>query len=194
MTQSLLSAWGYIFKAYDADEAYDSFLKTLRRELTETTEAMQDGIDFESMVITYCKGGVYDLSSPWHNAAKKVAKIVYGSAFQVPLYTERTLNGITFLLYGRADALKAGTCYDIKFSQTYEPGKYLDSPQHPMYMACEPLIRRFEYVVSDGVDVFTETYSRADTPPIEREITAFMSWLESAGLQQTYFDLWRAKN
>ena len=68
------------------------------------------------------------------------------------------VNGMEFVLYGRLDTLKAGTIYDIKFSGSYDKGKYVDSTQHPTYMELIPEADQFTYVVSNGQNVWTETY------------------------------------
>lgn len=67
ITQSLLSSWAYIFNAYEGyeEDAMESFLSTLRREPSEPTEAMLDGIDFENAVYRLASGdGRYLETSP----------------------------------------------------------------------------------------------------------------------------------
>ena len=56
ITHSLLSSWLYTMRdnpyetADSTDDPMSDFLRTLRREPTPTTEAMQKGIDFENLV------------------------------------------------------------------------------------------------------------------------------------------------
>ena len=52
MTQTLLSAWLYQYTCAEGyeEEARESFLKTLRREPTEPSEAIERGIAFEDAV------------------------------------------------------------------------------------------------------------------------------------------------
>ena len=94
-------------------------------------------------------------------------------------------------IYGRLDALKAGVIYDLKFSKSYEAGKYLDSPQHPIYLDCVPEAVRFVYVISDGKAVYTEEYRREEVTSPDRVICEFMAYLEQSDLAQTYIDYWK---
>ena len=89
--------------------------------------------------------------------------------FQVAAYRDKRIDGVPFLLYGRLDALKAGTIYDTKFVRRYEAGKYVSSPQHPMYFDCVPEASRFVYVVSDGKFVYQEEYRRGEVPEPDRD-------------------------
>ena len=75
------------------------------------------------------------------------------------------------------DVLKAGIIYDIKRSDTYEVGKYIDSPQHPMYMACVSQAKEFVYLISDGKEVYQERYTRDDIEPITEIIKDFFAFL-----------------
>ena len=71
MTHSLLSSWLYAMKSSPYEDltserdAYGDFLKTLRREPTETTQAMQNGIDFENMVTDIVNGVEVDSDEKW---------------------------------------------------------------------------------------------------------------------------------
>lgn len=97
------------------------------------------------------------------------------------------------VLYGRLDALKAGTIYDIKFSKSYERGKYFGSTQHPTYLRIIPEATEFVYLVSNGVDVWHEEYRRGEVFPIEPTIQNFFYWLEDAGLAGVYEQFWQAR-
>lgn len=61
MTHSLLSSWMYCLRENPYEDAttesdpMGEFLKILRREPTETTEAMAKGIEFENLGRRYCK-------------------------------------------------------------------------------------------------------------------------------------------
>lgn len=109
-------------------------------------------------------------------------------------YRDMVIDGIPFLLYGRLDVLKAGEIYDIKFSHSYRPGKYLDSPQHPMYFACCPEVERFTYLVSNGRDLYREIYTRNETPEIETIVKPFVQYLEFSELDELYAEKWKARD
>ena len=217
LTHSLLSSWMYAIAEDPYEDAtserdrYAEFLQTLRRVETPTTAAMQFGIDFEDLVMGVLIGAKFAgyhwetkdkmllskdvpiFEHPWYDAAQKVAQIVKGGQFQCKVKKEITVSGITFLLYGRLDVLKAGEINDIKFSKSYDRGKYFDSTQHPTYMELVPEARRFRYIISNGREVWTETYEREETPDICPIISDFADWLTGQGLLPVYKDYWEAK-
>lgn len=198
ITHSLLSSWLYSLRENpneDMETEKDSreeFLKVLRREPVETTEAMQNGVDFENLV-TACIQGAGDRSNKWFYAASAVASELRGAQLQFVASKRVLIAGQEYVLYGRFDALKAGVISDIKFSKGYEKGKYFDSTQHPMYMFLMPTAQEFTYIVSNGSFVWHETYTREETKDIFPIITAFLAWLEDAGLLDLYRKHWEAK-
>lgn len=217
ITHSLLSSWLYSLRddpfadGTQEDTSKEDFLRVLRREPTPTTEAMQNGIDFENLVTDIVNGQykpqVMETRQepnsgeiiesvkhhPWYAAADKVADIVRGGQLQYVAKAVTRVNDMELLLYGRLDALKAGKIYDIKFSKGYERGKYVDSTQHPMYMALVPEALDFTYLVSNGTEVWTEQYRRDETPDILPTVRAFLDWLRMAGLMKVYMEHWAAK-
>lgn len=197
ITHSLLSSWLYAMKgnpyedATTERDAYAEFMAVLRREPTPTTEAMQKGIDFENLVTDITEGHG-DTSNDWYEAAEKVAQIVKDAPLQVKASREIQVNGMRILLYGRMDSLKAGVIRDIKFSTGYERGKYIDSTQHPTYFEIEPGATRFEYVVSNGRDVWTEPYTREETRSIIPIISDFLYWLQDTEHMEIFKEKWVA--
>ena len=215
MTHSLLSAWLYSMQenpysdATQEDTSKEDFLRVLRREPTPTTEAMQNGIDFENLVTDIC-ANIHPVQEnlmgtrtdegdnvpeelqkhQWFIPALKVAKTVRGGQLQYVAQKRVDISGMEILLYGRLDALKAGQIYDIKFSKGYERGKYYDSTQHPMYLELMPEAKAFTYLVSNGTEVWTETYRRDETPSIYPTIRDFLRWLEAVGLTGVYKEHW----
>lgn len=197
ITHSLLSAWlrSISENPYDdatqEDSSKEEFLRVLRREPTHTTEAMQNGIDFEDMVTALTQGRPTDpKKAAWLEAAQKVADIVRGGQLQYAAKQYVQAYGTEIMLYGRLDALKAGHIYDIKFSGSYDRGKYIDSTQHPMYLELMPEAVDFTYLVSNGTDVWTERYRRDETQSIYPVIRDFLHWLTATGLIQTYLYHW----
>lgn len=197
LTHSLLSAWLYAMRDNPYEDLTterdnrEEFLKALRREPTETTEAMQNGIEFEDLVTAIINQN-YDESHKWIEAAQKVADIVRGGKLQYKAKKPVEVSGEKFLLYGRLDVLKAGQIMDIKFSKSYDRGKYLTSTQHPTYLELIPEAEQFTYVISNGNDVWTETYRREETPSIFPIIEDFVAYLKTSGLWETYTQHWSA--
>ncbi len=198
ITHSLLSSWLYSMKenpytdsTNEPDEPMAEFLQVLRREPSPTTDAMQKGIDFENLVTDIvCNRG--DPSHKWFAAANKVARIVRGGVLQCRSKKIIQVDSMQVLLYGRLDCLKAGEIFDIKFSSKYERGKYIDSTQHPVYLEIVPEAMQFTYLVSNGTDVWRETYRRDETKDIRPIIGDFLSWLRAVDLLGLYKEKWLA--
>ena len=197
LTHSLLSSWLYAMKDSPYEDAtterdsYQEFLQTLCREQGEQTEAMRNGIEFEDLV-TDIVNGKADTEHKWYEAASKVASIVKGGQLQYTAKKKVTVSGIEILIYGRLDVLKAGEVIDIKFSKGYERGKYLSSTQHPTYLELIQEAERFTYLVSNGTEVWTETYRRDETPDITVIIASFLECLKANDLWELYEKHWTA--
>lgn len=197
ITHSLLSAWLYAMRDNPYEDAtterdyYQDFLRTLRKEPGEQTEAMLNGIAFEDLVTDIVSGDA-DTGHKWYEAACKVAGLVKGGQLQYKAKKEITVSGVNLLLYGRLDVLKAGEIIDIKFSKSYDRGKYIDSTQHPTYMELIPEAYRFTYLVTNGSEVWTESYRRDETPDIVPVIEGFLQYLREADLWEVFAANWKA--
>ena len=198
MTHSLLSSWLHSMKDNPYEDATterdpaEEFLQTLRREPIPTNEAMQNGIDFENLV-TNIAYGMSPEGDSWGEAAAAIADRVRGGLFQYKAYKEIHVGSMTLLLNGRLDVLKAGEIFDIKFSKSYDSGKFFGSTQHPMYFELVPEAYSFTYLVSNGSSVWSETYRRDETQSIIPTISNFLSWLDDAGLMPLYREKWEVK-
>lgn len=198
-------------------DAYSEFLDYLNKVETPPTEDMLNGMEFEKLVTDIATGSFHPTyewehdkngnlvvepnsgepmghySYPrWYNAADNVACVVRGGQFQYKAKKSVNVGGIEFLLYGKLDVLKAGTIYDIKFSKNYDRGKYFGSTQHPLYLELVPEAGEFTYLVSNGTDVWTETYFREDTRSIFPVIADFTDWIKAQGLFPIYSEKWSA--
>ena len=200
MTHSLLSAWLYSMQdnpfadATQEDTSKEDFLRVLRREPTPTTEAMQNGIDFEDLVTELVRGEQPNpAKAAWMEPAQKVAGIIRGGQLQYVATRKVVVDRTEFLLYGRLDALRAGRIYDIKFSKSYDRGKYIDSTQHPMYLELLPSAESFTYLVSNGTELWTEKYRRDETRSIFPVIRDFVAYLDGTGLMPIYREHWVAR-
>lgn len=198
VTHSLLNSWSYALKENPFEDQTSErdpmadFMSTLRREPITPNQAMQNGIDFEDLVTGILRGS----ASPghrWYDAASNVATLIEGAQLQHRAMRTVRIGDRNIFLYGRLDALRAGVIYDIKFSQSYDAGKYIDNTQHPMYMALVPEAYGFTYLVSNGSNVWPEHYRRDETPDILKTIQQFFDWLDGQGLTQLYLDHWEAR-
>lgn len=200
ITQSLLGAWNYVHSCYEGceEDAMASFLSALRREPSEITEAMQNGIDFENEVYAQASGQLRPPHPKWEHGIMQVASLLTGAQFQVRVQRELEIDNMTFLVYGVLDALQAGTIYDVKFKNKSFgsidlAGEYFDSPQHPFYFYLVPEALRFRYLVSDGQDLYIEEYRPEDTADAEDLIREFVAFLKATDLLDTYKQFWAAR-
>lgn len=217
VTHSLLAAWdramfGDPYEDLTTErDAVHEFMQVLRREPTPTTEAMQNGIEFENLVTDIVNGKQVVKEVPgevnpvsgevcwqkeyprWYEGANKIAEIVRGGQLQYKVSRLLHIGAADILLYGRLDVLKAGGVYDIKFSKSYDRGKYFRSTQHPTYLQLVPEASKFTYLVSNGTDLWTETYRREETPSIIGFISDFLTWLERTGYLEIYKEKWVVK-
>jgi hypothetical protein len=190
ITQTLLSSYEWIFKSEDG---YEDFLKTLRREPFQQNKAMLDGIHFENMVYARVGGAPPSPKNQWHEGVETVYGIVKDAALQVKLYRDISVGKREFVLYGILDALYAGHIYDIKFSKNYYRGKYLKSPQHPMYFKLCPEAIDFIYISSDGDETFQERYEPQDCDDISDKISEFLRFIEREKLEEDFTTNWKSK-
>lgn len=197
ITQSLLSAWSYAHTCYEscAEEAYEEFLNAINRVPKEATPEMQNGIDFENEVYKEAAGVPRTPHPYWENGIKAVATVIKGAQTQVKAQRECTVGKKTLLVYGILDALRAGVICDVKFSNksfnsAEIAGKYLDSSQHPTYFYLVPEAYRFEYLVSDGEDIYTESYTRENARQFEEIAAEFLDSIEAMGLMSIYEKKW----
>jgi hypothetical protein len=193
VTQSLLSSWKYQFDCRDGceEQARQDFMDTLNRIDKPETEAMAAGKEFENVVTDILNGQTIQAhDEAYVKCAGRAATYLTGAQLQVKGYKDIWIDGLPFLLYGRLDGLKAGVIYDIKFSGSYEVGKYYDSYQHPMYFELVPAAEAFVYLVSDGRRVWTERYYRGEGADIYKALNSFLAWLRVYGLLDLYLEKW----
>ena len=191
ITQSLLSSFEWVFRK---DDGYDSFLKTLNREKEPPTKAMLDGIRFENCLNNVLNGEEITWDHEWFDPIREMKNELWGAQQQVTLFSETVVDGQLFLLHGVLDYLREGHIWDCKFSKKYELGKYLTSPQHPMYLTLVPEARDFTYIVSDGKYVYRERYPRDIVPPVEPIIKNFMVFCKKYNIWDTYIKKWSVNN
>jgi hypothetical protein len=217
ITKTLLDSWNYMFDCAEGqeDNAREEFLTTLKREQTPPNEAQQAGLDFEHLVMEIAEGRFvpewvgdgtvnsvsgeamgYDKYPKNYAGAKKIAEIVQGGQWQVHVDTNLTVDGRDFWLHGFCDVVKAGVIYDVKFkTKSFGSldlwGSYRHSAQHSAYLRCLPEAYQFVYLVSDGDDLYTETYDRKNSEPIENIIHHFLEWMKTEPeLLKLYDERW----
>ena len=192
ITPTLINAYQYYindeFKS-PADSRAD-FLKTLSREKFKPNEAMQKGIELEDTIKEISSSDFayrsFCDSLPEDNIEQRditmllLVDIVKGGLWQQTCKKDLKIGNKEFLLYGKMDVIKRDTIYDIKFTDNYELGKFLDSSQHLIYLYCTGL-PKFQYLISDGKDYWIEDYyNHANIEnEIKSKISDFLGYLEN---------------
>lgn len=207
VTASLLSDWLWFIKD-ERENAEEKFISRLRREQSEDNEDMQAGRAFEARVrlqnepegkwlterdVEDLKATEKKVNEEYFQTVLEVSNITHGGLWQVAL-SEIWDNGIqAFCLYGRLDVLSLGVT-DVKFSKTFEVGKYRDAPQTRMYLTLAKQAPHMTYAVSDGRNVMTDFYLRKDIEPIYSMVNDFWNWLNTyPKFLSLYIENWKSK-
>lgn len=193
ITPTLLNSWDFFLSAQEEweEKAREEFRATLRREPFLPTPAIQAGIDFERDVRDVSEGRALNREHDrYSECVEEIADIVRGGAWQVKVQKTILSGGNLILLYGKVDVLKGPVCYDIKFTGEYEAPKYQHSAQHPLYLECLETVPIFQYLVSDGSQVYIEEYRKDSIPPVDPMVADFLSWM---GANPTYGEIFRDK-
>jgi hypothetical protein len=200
ITQTLLSSWAYVFNCWEGTEedAMSDFLRTLKREPSEPTDAMLEGIEFENEVYAAASEKKREPHTKWESGIQLVATFLRGAQTQVKAQRDIRVHGMDFLVYGILDGLRAGVIFDVKkkskgFGSLELAGGYLESAQHPAYFYIVPEAYEFQYLVSDGQDLYVEKYRPEECRPISEIIEEFIISIEAMGLLPLYKEKWAAK-
>ncbi len=200
ITQTLLSSWAYVFNCWEGTEedAMADFVRTLKREPSEQTEAMKEGIEFENEVYAEAAGKNRKPHAKWESGIQLVATFLRGAQTQVKAQRDIRVHGMDFLVYGILDGLRAGVIFDVKkkskgFGSIELAGEYFESAQHSAYFYIVPEAYEFQYLVSDGQDLYVEKYRREDCRLISEIIEEFIISIEAMGLLPLYKEKWAAK-
>lgn len=182
ITPSLLGSWEYYLNCAEEKEAEAkaSFLSTLRREPIPDNEDMANGRKFEDAVYSVCRGfeGTFLEGEAYTKCVHEVASYVRGGAWQVKTYKDMTIDGQEFLVYGRIDVLRGPWVYDIKYSHTFDIGKYQDAPQTKIYLDLEEKTIGMRYLVCNGSSVAVDEYRRDSVKSAYSLIATFWRWIK----------------
>lgn len=213
ITPSLYSAWHFYakpqFDRTDEQEqaARAEFIRALKKESGEPTDAIRRGVLFEQMIMQGVdKGKVLlpdELDSkgkPLFNpdkydtqCAQHIADMVRGGVFQIK--SGRELPSGNFI-YGVADCILLNGGGDFKYVGEYEMGKYQKSIQHLAYMYIWNL-PQFYYFVADGSPIpFIEPYmwNEGSLALLDSRIAEMVWWInQDAELRQIFDEKWTYK-
>lgn len=188
ITPSLYYAY-YWYAVREYGEKED-FLKVLRKEKTEPTDIMLDGIAFENNIKNLCNKE----ETEGEETENQIANIVRGGFWQQRVKKELE----DYLLYGICDVIKGDTIYDIKFCKQYSDGKYNDSIQHLVYMYCSGM-RKFSYLIgsqSKKNEIYIEEHSWNDDSEneLKSKIFEMISFIEgNKEFKKAFYDNWRVE-
>lgn len=158
LTPSLYDSWRFfhLLESKPKQELLDTLLKIK----TPPNDKMLAGIDFENAVRDYCEGRLTDLGmfdGTYADCVREVAGEVKGGLWQQSMQINMVIAGNPYLVYGKSDVMRRDWVKDIKFSSSYEVGKYTPSIQHAVYLVGSG-IKKFRYLISDGRSVWMEDY------------------------------------
>jgi len=181
ISPTFLDSFAYYQKADDdhVDVKRQELIDRLNG-ITVTTEAMQKGTDFESLLCNYIDGrATLDDWNALTPVIKEMAGYVRGGIRQMRVGVH-LLPDVT--LIGYIDFLNRGTVYDVKTTGKYEFPKFLHKNQHLMYLAAlrQQKIDTFKYLVTDFKDCFIETYHWQDSmiDELRGRVNAFFDYLK----------------
>lgn len=187
VTATLLNSWNYIYEVDDDkyQEAYDSFIKTLKRIKEPPNFFMLRGLEFEKS----CYSGI----------VPTISNIIRDGAYQVYAEKDYTVGGLNVRLLGVLDCLKSGVIYDIKRVNQYDLQKYFTSYQHHIYLELVKEAEKFVYLVAAGMnddylDFYQEEYTQADKIDVVEAISLFFQFLRDNKLWDIYTEHWRIEN
>lgn len=174
------------------DKPLDELVSTLHKAKSPPNDAMLAGIAFEDHV----RGvAAPDASPAYMRCVKEVSDIVGDGLWQQSFDKIIIISGREYLLYCRSDVVRRNWIYDVKFSQSYDIGKYFPSVQHLITMKTSG-VDNFGYVVSDGRSVYREDYfwhEGCDALLIERLSDMLLFFESVPSLKAAYHENWQSK-
>lgn len=194
LTPTLLNSWQYYlsYKGDNQEKVKQSFLDCLNKIEVEPTEEMKRGKDYEDLIRTCDEK---DLYSRKDNTINEIVDYIKGGLWQEQVSKVIEIDNKQILLFGYADVIKQDKIYDIKRVNSYKLGKYYYSVQHKIYMLCTGILD-FDYLVSDGKEVFVESYCVKSNQNLENEIKnkvyEFFTWLKITNLYDYYTKHWKS--
>lgn len=210
ITPSLLDSWDW-YMQNDSDTARDEFIGVMKRERSPDNDAMMHGRAFETRVRMACDTSHVDWMTDsdkrdleltgnkcnddeYLSCIFELANHIRNGVWQVALSKVENIDGVNFVKYGRVDVINYGII-DIKYSQTFESGKYLGKAQTKMYLDLAPQAPWMQYTVCDGkVIYYGDKFLREDVAPINEDIRNFWSWLQCDNeLYTLYLNNWQSK-
>lgn len=160
ITPSLYNSWLWYTKADDDGEARVELISYLQREPRPPSEAILKGRKLEDDVRAVADGAPrLPLDDPSYEATvREIGELVKGGLWQEKTYTNIHFRDHgDFLLYGKIDVVRGPWIWDIKYTTSYQIGKYFAGIQHLAYPAglkCP----HFAYVASNGKQWWLEDY------------------------------------
>ena len=155
---------------------------------TPTTEAMQNGIDFEDMVTDIINGRA-DPNDQWYAAAEKVARRCAGGVLQYKAKKDHRGRRREPASVWPSGLPESREIIDIKFTKSYDTGKFFSSTAPHLLRAYSRSAAVYLSRQQRGA-VWPETYRREEAPSIFPVISDFFDWLRAVDLMQVYQEKW----
>lgn len=195
ITYSLLNSWKYWLNYNDnSTHTSQGFKHTLNKEFFDN-KFMKAGRAFEKFIRDYMNSLItLDINDPYQNCVYEIEKSIKGGTWQTTGNKTITIDNQEFVLHAKTDVLRGPEIFDIKYVRQYESGKYFNSIQHKLYFEVLEYTDTFIYLISDGKEVYYETYTREETESIIPIISDFWSWINQfPEYFKIYQEKWNAK-
>jgi hypothetical protein len=152
---------------------FDQIIAKINKETKPVSDPEQTGINFENAVITGKGAEGFSESILDKIRAKMPTK------YKTQVYTKFIVRNVE--IYGYIDALGEGRAIDLKTTNSYKTGKYVNNFQNLYLLGLRNKgISQLDYLVTDFTDVYVESYNvrSFNFNPMLDEIETFTKFLE----------------
>jgi len=178
------------------DKPMDELIDCLNKVKTPPNEAMQKGIQFEEDIMAYQNGRYIGEVSDCSDMIAKVSDIIgENPLWQETVFAPMLTSCGEVMTYGKADAVNKDWVFDIKYSKSYETGKYASSIQHLIYMHATG-IEQFAYLIGTPNRFYREDYFLDDAAEdrLQSECDDLMRFIMNTDeLRQPFKNNWQWK-
>lgn len=187
ITASLINSIDWLQKCPPSWQlkAYNDLKGMLSGIWSTPTIEIQRGMDFEREINAHLSAGNTNISYPDVKKTEVLnwflSHIPSGMEQQKVFKKYPEIDGRKYCVYCKTDLYLPGSLKDIKTTQSYKPGKYLETFQHILYMYAADEIE-FEYLIA--------TFDKETQKVIGTESEKYeASYLESASSQAIKIEL-----
>jgi hypothetical protein len=152
---------------------FEQMIGSINKEAKPVSDPAQKGINFENAVITGKGAGAF----PEHILDK--VRALLPNKYKTQVFSKFVVQNVE--IYGYVDVVGEGRAIDIKTTNAYKTGKYIDNFQNLYLLGLRNKgINQLDYLVTDFNDVYVESYNvrTYNFTPLLDEIETFTKFLE----------------